>query len=145
MILEIKRDNWNETTTLGKLYIDDVYFCETLEDREREFDVKIKGETAIPFDLEMKVKIHLSNHFKREVLLLYTEDDEVTISNGEVTFSYVYLHGGNTYKDTLGCPLVAYLRINDNTIQGSAEKDLFDIVSKRIKLGEEVKIKITSK
>ena len=55
------------------------------------------------------------------------------------THSYVYLHGGNKHKDTLGCPLVAYQRIDADTVYQTAEKELFDTVAPYIRKGKIVK------
>lgn len=58
MKLTIKRTITRSSYTLGKLYIDGVYFCDTLEDRDRGLtqnmsveqikSIKVPGETAIP-------------------------------------------------------------------------------------------------
>lgn len=58
MKLTIKRIITRNNYTLGKLYIDGVYFCDTLEDRdigltqnmsvEQIKSIKVPGETAIP-------------------------------------------------------------------------------------------------
>lgn len=58
MKLTIKRTITRNSYTLGKLYIDGVYFCDTLEDKDRGLtqnmsveqikSIKVPGETAIP-------------------------------------------------------------------------------------------------
>lgn len=58
MKLTIKRTITRNSYTLGKLYVDGVYFCDTLEDRDRGLTqdmsisqiqlLKIPGKTAIP-------------------------------------------------------------------------------------------------
>lgn len=58
MKITIKRTITRNNYTLGKLYIDGVYFCDTLEDRDRGLtqnmsveqikSIKVPGETAIP-------------------------------------------------------------------------------------------------
>ena len=58
MKLTIKRTITKNNYTLGKLYVDGVYFCDTLEDRDRGLtqnmsveqikSIKVPGETAIP-------------------------------------------------------------------------------------------------
>ena len=58
MKLTIKRIITRSSYTLGKLYIDGVYFCDTLEDKDRGLtqnmsieqikSMKVPGETAIP-------------------------------------------------------------------------------------------------
>lgn len=58
MKLTIKRTITRNSYTLGKLYVDGVYFCDTLEDKDRGLtqnmsteqikSTKVPGETAIP-------------------------------------------------------------------------------------------------
>mgnify|MGYP004457182515 FL=1 len=58
MKLTIKRTITRNNYTLGKLYVDGVYFCDTLEDKDRGLtqnmsieqikSMKVPGETAIP-------------------------------------------------------------------------------------------------
>lgn len=58
MKLTIKRTITRNSYTLGKLYVDGVYFCDTLEDKDRGLtqnmsveqikSMKVPGETAIP-------------------------------------------------------------------------------------------------
>lgn len=58
MKLTIKRTTTRNSYTLGKLYVDGVYFCDTLEDTDRGLtqnmsveqikSIKVPGETAIP-------------------------------------------------------------------------------------------------
>ncbi len=93
MKLKLQRIFKAETYTIGKLFIDGVYFCDTLEDKVR--DVKIKGITAIPTG-KYKVKITMSNRFKKLMPLL------IDVPN----FEGVRIHSGNTSEDTEGCILV---------------------------------------
>jgi hypothetical protein len=104
------------TTTIGKMYLNGEYFGYTLEDVNR--DVKIKHQTCIPAGL-YKVVLTVSNRFKRLMPLL------IDVPN----FKGIRIHGGNTHKNTSGCPMVAERRLNDNTIQGSLEKELTKIIS----------------
>ena len=58
MKIVIKREVYRETYTIGKLYIDNDFFCWTLEDKDRGLtqnmsveqikSMKVPGETAIP-------------------------------------------------------------------------------------------------
>ena len=58
MRIELVRIAFKDTYTIGKLYVDDTYFCDVLEDVDRGLDSsmteseilkkKVKGETAIP-------------------------------------------------------------------------------------------------
>lgn len=93
------------TYTIGKLYIDGCYFCDTLEDVDRGLDdsmeekeikaKKIKGQTAIPTGT-YPVKITYSPKYKKLMPLV----DNVKGYQG------IRIHSGNTHKDTEGCLLV---------------------------------------
>ncbi|MEG1553945.1 MAG: DUF5675 family protein [Rikenellaceae bacterium] len=95
MILKLKRIAFEKEYTIGKLYGDGVYLCDTLENRVREDGIKVYGSTAIPKG-EYKLIWNLSQRFKRNLPLL------IDVPN----FSGVRIHCGNTCNDTLGCVLV---------------------------------------
>lgn len=98
--------------TIGRLYIDGVFFCNTLEDTDRGLmqyqniaeiiSAKIKGATAIPAG-DYKIARQYSPRFKRVM---------VSILNVK-GFSGVRIHAGNSAGDTEGCVL-----LGDNTIKG---------------------------
>jgi hypothetical protein len=97
---------WRKATyTIGRLYVDGKYVCNTLEDKDRGLTqsmplerikaIKVPGETAIPTGT-YKVTIQWSPHFKR--MLPHIESVP--------GFDYILIHAGNTNKDTRGCILV---------------------------------------
>lgn len=137
-IIEVKRKIYTAQTTVGEVSIPDESerFCYSLEDTVRAYGIKVKKHTAIPEGV-YKVTITHSNRFKRDMIQLFTEDD-LTLVNYGISFEGVRVHGGNTHESTEGCPLVAYNLINDHTIQGTAEKELTEIVRKWIAAGCEV-------
>jgi len=100
MKLLLKRLHRTEHSTIGELHIDGKFECYTLEDKERE--VKIKSETAIPKG-EYKVIINQSNRFKKLLPLL------LNVPN----FEGVRIHSGNSNHDTEGCILVGTTRSED--------------------------------
>ena len=60
MKLTLKRIALRDTYTIGRLYIDGVYFCDTLEDKVRDLNKngkfdngenKVYSETAIPYGI----------------------------------------------------------------------------------------------
>jgi len=124
-IFKIYRKSYTSRTTIGELFIPDnkTRFCYSLEDTVRAHGIKVYGETAIPSGM-YNLSVSLSNRFKREMPCLDTEGDKVTVDNGGIKFSGVRLHGGNDHEDSHGCPLVAYRKINEDMIQGTAEKEL---------------------
>lgn len=115
--LEIKiiRDSLSECTE-GKLYLNGKYFCDTLEDTER--DVKIKNETAIPKGV-YKTIINYSPKFKKEYPRL------LNVPN----FDGILIHEGNTTSDTSGCILVG-IKSKECNIKSSKVtfKRLFNIM-----------------
>jgi hypothetical protein len=93
MELRLERTDFSETSTIGKLYVDDQFECYTLEDKVRP--VKIKGKTAIPTG-RYEVIINFSQRFGRMLPLF------LNVPN----FEGVRIHPGNTAADTEGCILV---------------------------------------
>lgn len=134
------RIEYYKQTTIGKLFIDGDMFCYTLEDTVRPYGIKVKKHTALPANSNTgyKVGIHHSPSFKRDMLIIHTEDDGITLNYGGVLFTHTYAHGGNDHTNTEGCPLVAYNRYG-NKIQGTAESDLFNLVKGWIDEGYEVR------
>lgn len=102
MKLVLKRIAKKETYTIGKLYIDGVYFCDTLEDRVRDLNLedKVKHETAIPAG-RYKVIVNKSPKFQRELPRL------IDVPH----FDGILIHRGTTDKDTSGCILVGENKI----------------------------------
>lgn len=94
MIVKVVRTFKGSEYTIGKLYIDDNYFCDTLEDVVRSGE-KVYGQTAIPAG-KYKVKKTYSPRFKKKL-------PEILNVPG---FSGVRIHSGNTAKDTEGCLLL---------------------------------------
>lgn len=101
MKLTLKRIALRPTYTIGKLYIDDAYFCDTLEDTVRDtnksgkFDngeKKIKGKTAIPYGT-YEIKWTYSPRFKKYTPQLMNVP----------SFEGIRVHAGNTSADTEGC------------------------------------------
>lgn len=98
MKITVKRTFKGPEYTIGKLYIDDNYYCDTLEDTIRSGE-KIYGKTAIPAG-EYKVKKTYSPRFEKKL-------PEILNVPG---FTGVRIHAGNTAKDTEGCILLGLNR-----------------------------------
>ena len=97
---------------IGDLYIEDDFFCFTLEDELRDRSVKVYGKTCIKAD-RYEVVLTVSNRFKRLMPLLLNVP----------MFEGIRIHGGNTSVDTLGCILVAF-ETDFKKIWRTAEKTL---------------------
>lgn len=128
MLITVKRLYKTENSTIGELLVDGVFECFTLEDKER--DVKIKGETAIPKGT-YKIIINESNRFKRQLPLL------LNVPN----FEGVRIHSGNSNHDTEGCILVGQSR-HKNYI-GQSRK-AFEKLFKKMQKAKDITINIQS-
>jgi len=95
MNLILLRSFPQESETIGDLFVDDKWFCHTLEDRVRPAGVKVYGETAIPYGV---YGVILSWSPRFQMIL----PEVLDVPN----FTGIRIHPGNTHKDTAGCILV---------------------------------------
>ena len=107
--------------TIGHLYINDKYFCDTLEDKVRELNSiedKIKHKTAIPKG-KYKVVVTMSPRFKRLLPLLLNVP----------FFEGIRIHRGNDENDTSGCIIVGENKIKGKVINSTYyEKKLVELL-----------------
>jgi hypothetical protein len=93
-------------STLSQLYINGIFQCYLLEDKIRE--AKIASQTAIPtgiFELKLNTWGAKNVDYKKAFGKLHEGMIEIS---GLPNFSFVYIHTGNTIKDTAGCPLCGF-------------------------------------
>lgn len=104
MRLTLKRIAKKKDYTIGRLYINGDYFCDTIEDTVRITSAdslsemrrkKIQNKTAIP-DGSYEVIITMSARFKKLLPLLLNVP----------AFEGARIHSGNTADDTEGCIIV---------------------------------------
>ena len=104
MKLTLKRIALRSTYTIGRLYVDGNYFCDTLEDTVRDLnkngkfdngEKKIKGKTAIPYGT-YEIKWTYSPRFKKYTPQLMNVP----------SFEGIRIHNGNSSTDTEGCLLL---------------------------------------
>lgn len=147
MELLLKRFTSDAQSTLGILHINNVKECFTLEDEKRT--VKVPGETRIPagrYEVKFrKVDSGLTLRYRKRFPEWFTYHLEL---QGVPNFQYVYIHIGNTEKDSDGCILVGKgYKINNNaadTISNStaAFTDVYKKISAALGRGEKVFITV---
>jgi len=102
--LTLTRKYLKNSYTIGTLYVNDVYFCDTLEDRNRdankdgklsEGEAKVMHQTCIPFGV-YRVIVNLSPKFNRLLPRLLNVPG----------FKGILIHRGNEAGHTSGCILV---------------------------------------
>ena len=116
MKLLLLRTRFHDGWCGGQLYINDDYFCFSLEDQVREPENrlggervavekwKVYGETAIPRGIYNVVFANSPKFGPDTISLLKVEG-----------FEGIRIHAGNSAKDTEGCIIVGY-RITSNGI-----------------------------
>lgn len=105
MLLKLQRTHKFKDKTIGRLYINGIYFCDTLEDTDMDLSnqdsllyiksKKIFSKTAIPRGV-YEVVITQSSRFKKLLPQLLKVKG----------FDGIRIHSGNTEADTDGCILV---------------------------------------
>ena len=127
MILTLNRFKSDDIATIGKLYIDGIFQCYTLEDAFHEH--KIHGKTRIPagkYTLALRHSPHFSPIYGHD--LIWLKD----VPN----YQYVLIHKGNEPKDTEGCVLVGRKYSLDMIQESKLAYDaLYPVVAKSIKSG----------
>lgn len=124
----------NNKLTEGQLFINDKYFCDTLEDKWRDLknQCKIPNETCIPAG-RYRIVWDMSHRFARKMLHVLNVP----------RFDGIRIHAGNKRNDTSGCILVGK-RSEECVLINSRQttQELEDTVLIVITQGEEVWLEI---
>jgi hypothetical protein len=141
MELRVERLWPKENYTVGRLYVNNEFFSNTLEDKIIDKDKsgvfdngekKVYGESAIPYG-KYKVIYNWSPKFGRNLPRLLDVPH----------FEGILIHSGNTAKDSAGCILVG-----KNTSKGMLSESRYtsdklnEIIDAAQKRGEEITIEI---
>ena len=133
MKLKLVRKLGTAEFTEGKLYIDDVFECFTVEDAVRA--VKVQNATAIPAGT-YEVTQSMSNRFQKIL------PEVLNVPN----FTGVRIHAGNSSKDTEGCIIVGSIndKDDDDWVSGSvvAMSRLQPKIAKAVKARKTVTLEI---
>lgn len=152
MKLRLKRVACKTQYTIGNLYVDGSYFCDTLEDKDRGLDdgmtaerikaVKIAQETAIPtgtYGVTMNVQ---SPRFKNKTQYAFCKGYLPRLLNVK-GFDGILIHIGNTQKDSAGCILVGENKVVGQVINSTATfKKLYGVLDTANKKGEKISITV---
>lgn len=134
MKLELTRLYFKDSYTIGKLYIDGQYFCDTLEDKVRDLthEKKIPGQTAIPPG-EYEIVVNISPRFRRKLPRLLNVPG----------FEGILIHRGNTSEDTAGCILIGENKQTGRIINSTGyELKLTDMLERAMQKDEKITITI---
>ena len=152
MEIKVKRIAKKEAYTIGKMYIDGEYVCDTLEDKDRGLTsnmsvaqicgVKVHGETAIPtgrYLVDMKT---VSPRFGGRAQYQFCKGRLPRLCNTP-GYQGVLIHIGNTAKDTDGCILVGENKTVGQVLNSTATfRRLYPILKAADERGEQIYITI---
>jgi hypothetical protein len=142
MELILHRRFLGEEYVIGSLYINNEYFCDALEDKDRGLTqstpldeirkIKIPHETPIPTGI-YKVIVNLSPAKRRMLPRLLDVPG----------FSGALIHRGNTKNDSSGCILAGENKVKGRVVNSAEyEKRLVKLLTEAQERGEEIRIKI---
>lgn len=127
--LKLQRTFKGVSYTIGKLHLNDKYFCDTLEDTDRGLKstmsveeierIKVYSQTAIPtgtYKINMNT---VSPKFKDRVWAKPYGGKLPRLINVK-GYSGVLIHVGNKPEDTLGCILVGENKVKGQVINSTA-------------------------
>lgn len=138
MKITLRRTFKGETYTIGKMYIDGEYICDTIEDKDRGLTqdmssseiakIKVKHQTAIPtgtYKVTLKVQSPK-----------YSQRSQYNFCKGYLPrlidvpgFEGILIHIGNKHEDSSGCILVGENKVKGQVINSTATfKKLYEIL-----------------
>lgn len=115
-VFTVKRYKFLTDRTIGKLYVNDTFFCDTLEDVVRDLnkEKKVFGQTAIPYGI-YPLTIGATSLPKN-----VAPTGRLPLVNNVQFFDGIRIHVGNKPEHTKGCLLVGNLDTNSNTLKNSS-------------------------
>ena len=152
MELLVDRKWKKETYTIGSLYVDDKFFCNTIEDKDRHLnssmplekikEIKVAAETAIPtgtYNIDMNT---ISPKYSlRPWYVKNCHGARLPRLVNVPGYEGVLIHVGNTAKDSAGCILVGK---HDAVGMVTKSKDyflkLYNVMYDAHKRGEKIRI-----
>ena len=143
MKLYLYRKFLKEKYTIGKLYVDGKYYCDTLEDKDRSLSasltlernkkLKVYGQTAIPIGI-----YHVSLHRWTKYNVVVPKLENVPAFEG------ILIHNGKNQDNTEGCILVGKNTVVGGLTDGRVYMHgLTDMIRAAIRRGEQVTIEVT--
>lgn len=142
MELKLKREVFTDNSTIGSLYVDGVFECYILEDKDRNLTdlmplekiagTKVYGKTCIPYG-RYEVDWTMSARFKKMMPIL------LNIKG----WTGIRIHSGNSEIDSLGCLLCGRLKLNDRISESTlATNRLYKKIEAAKKQGQRIFITI---
>lgn len=145
MKLTLKRIYTCKDYTIGHLYVDGSYICDTLEDTDRMLDssmtldqiakIKVKGMTAIPTGRYKVLMNIVSPKYSKSKYYMNICKGRVPRLDNVPGYSGVLIHVGNTAADTEGCLLLGYNKVKGQVLNS---KVAFEKVYNKLSIAKSI-------
>lgn len=145
MELTLVRKYFCEEYTIGKLYVDGKYFCDTIEDKVRDLDNegKVYGKTAIPYGTYRIAMDVVSPRFASHKQYRHIGGKLPRLLDVP-HFDGILIHIGTTAEDSSGCILVGQNLAKGKVLNSTVTfNNLYATLLRAKAKGEEIKITIT--
>lgn len=153
MKLLLKRTARKDKYTIGHLYINGTYFCDTVEDKDRKLDqsmseanilnLKVKHQTAIPTGTYEIVMNIVSGTFAKKQLYKDFCQGKVPRLRYVKGFSGILIHSGTDQNSSSGCIIVGQNKVVGKVINSwETFKKLYKQLEKASTRGEKITITI---
>lgn len=150
--LRLERIFSNSTYTIGKLYLNGKYICDTIEDTDRKLSsnmtvdeikkIKVQNKTAIPYGTYKVAMDVVSPSYSKVDYYVKNYGAKIPRLLNVKGFEGVLIHPGNTEKDSAGCIIVGSNKVKGKVINSRA---IFDKLYKLIKGKNDLTIEIIKK
>lgn len=131
MKLKLQRYLFTDDYTMGLLFIDGVYFCDTIEDKYRGQNLsktKVANETCIPYGV-YTIKITYSPKYKKNMPQILDVP----------YFTGIRIHSANTAKDLSGCVGVGVKSKSGEVLES---RKTYNALMKRLETANNIKIDV---
>ena len=142
MEIKVIRKYKKDTYTIGQIFVDGKFFCNTLEDRDRGLrsdmtlsqikKIKVYAQTAIPYGT-YKVSVYFWPKYRKDFPLLHDVPG----------FTGILIHGGANAGHSAGCILIGENKIKGGLVNSEKYvRKLTMLCDEAIKRGDVVKVTI---
>lgn len=153
MELILKRDWKKDTYTIGNLYINGVWFCNTVEDKDRGLrsdmsleeikKIKVYAQTAIPTGRYKVAMNTVSPKFNKKQFYKDLCGGKVPRLLKVPGYDGILMHVGTNANSSAGCIIVGHNKIKGGVTQSKEVFiALYEILRKAADKGEEIYITI---
>ena len=155
MKLKLIRSYKNDKYTIGHLYINGKFFCDTLEDTDRGLDnsmslkqiqsIKVKSKTAIPTGIYTITLRVVSPRLSKKSAYKFCGGKVPRLVNVK-GYDGVLIHIGNTEQDTDGCILVGENKAKGKVLNSTDTfKRLYAVLKQASDKNEDITLDIQRK